>query len=54
MNSDETAEAVEEVVEAEEETAELESSESDKVCPICTTKNPSDTAICSACEYVFE
>tara|TARA_B110000467_G_scaffold164272_1_gene192811 strand:- start:2517 stop:3314 length:798 start_codon:yes stop_codon:yes gene_type:complete len=57
MNSDETteeSETVEEVVEAEEESVTADSSESDKVCPICTTKNSSDAAICSACEYVFE
>jgi uncharacterized repeat protein (TIGR01451 family) len=45
----EEAETSEEVV---EEASEQDTS--DKVCPICTTKNPHDSATCSACEYVFE
>ena len=48
---EETA-ATEEVVEESEEASEQDTS--DKACPICTTNNAYDAAICSACEYVFE
>jgi uncharacterized repeat protein (TIGR01451 family) len=57
MNSDEVVaaeetETSEEVVEESRETSAQDTS--DKACPICTTNNPHDAAICSACEYVFE
>ncbi|MDP6326065.1 MAG: hypothetical protein QGI36_03115 [Candidatus Thalassarchaeaceae archaeon] len=48
----EEAEATEEVAEEAEESSEQDTS--DKSCPICTTNNAHDSAICSACEYVFE
>jgi hypothetical protein len=57
MNSDEVV-AAEETVTSEEVVEESgepsEQDTSDKACPICTTNNPHDAAICSACEYVFE